>query len=185
MEAPVSTERWELRRGYLSRGRTERVNRSALWLASRRIPEIDRHRDLIHKDGTRNVQVVTVDYQVLVESDSPLLREPLAVPLFDLKVETAEETNDQSGFIMVQMYRIWSRFGWHIDQEPFADADDSLIVNTQGVSRIAIKNVYGETFVYDMGPGDAFYINNSGESHHRPEHTVYNASRKRRVAVVD
>ncbi|MCA9309220.1 hypothetical protein KC973_02490 [Candidatus Saccharibacteria bacterium] len=128
---------------------------------------------------------IRINYGLMREEDYAVLHDPNARPVIDLHEQTSIETNDQSGLIFVNKYRTGGRFGWHIDQEPYSDADDSLIVNTHGTARIGLKHADGAKCLYDLKPGDAVYIDNSGPSHFRPSHTIWNTTIGTRIAIVD
>jgi len=181
-----SGEKWEVRRGYISTARAERVVRSALWIAGQHaMVGIHQRRPFSVLDRTRGLSETGVNLKSIRNSSPGLLDDPRSRDAIELIEQMYVETDDSSGGFLISRQVVAGRIGWHVDNEGYTSADDSLSVNAAGRCRLGVKGTDGIAHYFNLNVGDAFYLDNSGSDHMRPPHTVRNIGLKSRVAVID
>lgn len=188
---PESGERWEVRRSYVSDSVRMNAVRQAKWLLGQAVSCVahKRHQSLLRatmgltsstihfQDSTRSMGLPTLEQYPEIASAIP--------DIIELSKRTATATDDSANTVSFLWYGPFARLGWHRDEEKNAYADDTIAVNLVGYARISLIDPDSGRIDKLMKPGDALYLDNSGDVRTRVMHKAQNIAPLQRVVLVD
>lgn len=186
----TSGERWELRRNYVERDLVPVIAAQTRWIVGQvtSCVGLHDHRSLtrghllksstVHLEGSKRNH----GHPTLEAFPEIIDRVP---DLLNLSARTQRDSSDTANVFSILMFGPFGRLGWHTDEEEKPIADDSISVTLEGSGIIRFKENDGTIVSAVVHPGDALYIDNSGEAQLRLPHTSQNYSPKPRLAFVD